>query len=187
MKEVDIHGSRRSNGGGSKGATVARMSLKSSYDTVSEAASQTATEVSQGDSICSVPAQMISSSSYGWAKSVKQDRAARFQAYLNSRSLTLSAVEPTVLQSKDSDEQEHTEQSSSANTDAGFAILVKNNTQVERPLSFHSPDIYQSKELSMVSILPFPIYTISFCKISKRICNCALLQMIHLSATILMF
>nr|GMD55386.1 probable serine/threonine-protein kinase At1g54610 isoform X1 [Ipomoea batatas] len=140
--EANIHASRRGNGSGSRGATVARMSTKSSYDTVSEAASQTATEVSQGDSICSVPAQMISSSSsYGWSK-IKQDRAAsRFHAYANSRSLTLNGTEPTAMQSKDP--------LGSNEPDAGGFSIRASNLQVEEPLSFHTPDIYHSKELSV--------------------------------------
>lgn len=139
---------------------MARMSTKSSYDTVSEAASQTATEVSQGDSICSVPAQMISSSSsYGWSK-IKQDRAAsRFHAYANSRSLTLNGTEPTALQSKDP--------LGSNEPDAGGFSIRASNLQVEQPLSFHTPDIYHSKELSVVSVLPLFLYTprLFFCYI----------------------
>ncbi|XP_019195446.1 PREDICTED: probable serine/threonine-protein kinase At1g54610 isoform X2 [Ipomoea nil] len=142
--EANMLGSRRGNGSGSRGATVARMSLKSSYDTVSEAASQTATEVSQGDSICSVPAQMISSSSYGWPK--KHERAAaRFHAFANSRSITMNGgVEPPTLQQSKDDPLGLDEQ------DGGLAIRPKSMKQVEQPLSFHSPDIYHfSKELSV--------------------------------------
>ncbi|CAH9071102.1 unnamed protein product [Cuscuta epithymum] len=74
--DSSIHSSRRSNGSSnhySRGATVTRVPLKTPYDTVSEAASQT-TEISQGDSIHSVPVHMISSYS-GWPKSKKQDRS----------------------------------------------------------------------------------------------------------------
>ncbi|VFQ77653.1 unnamed protein product [Cuscuta campestris] len=85
------HTSRRSNGKStcSKGATVARMSHKTPYDTFSEAASQT-TELSQGDSICSVPVQTISSYD-GWPKSQRLDRSG-LHAYGNSRRLQMNPV-----------------------------------------------------------------------------------------------
>ncbi|XP_009768104.1 protein IMPAIRED IN BABA-INDUCED STERILITY 1-like isoform X2 [Nicotiana sylvestris] len=95
--EVNIHNGRRNNGDSGhiskgKGATVARISMKPSYDTVSEV-SQT-TEESQGESIRSVPAQMAASSGVTWAKKRKQDSAAtRPHPQANSRSQKLIAFD----------------------------------------------------------------------------------------------
>lgn len=104
---------RRNNGGNTyglkaKGASQSRESLKSSYDTVSEAASQ-ATEISQADSIRSVPV-VTASSNFAWAKKRRGNAGStRLQSQAISRGQNLSAL--------DSEEQEHEEFSSKESTE----------------------------------------------------------------------
>ncbi|XP_009597660.1 protein IMPAIRED IN BABA-INDUCED STERILITY 1-like [Nicotiana tomentosiformis] len=124
--EANIHNGRRNNGGSGpiskgKGATVARISMKPSYDTVSEA-SQT-TGDSQGESIRSVPAQMTASSGVTWAKKRKQDSAAtRPHPQDNSRSQKLIAFDlSNVLHAADTSDlnmQDSYDFSSRINTEA---------------------------------------------------------------------
>ncbi|KAM7510091.1 hypothetical protein LguiB_008966 [Lonicera macranthoides] len=76
-----------------KGATVCRGSLKASYDTVSEASqATTATEVSQGDSICTVPAQMTASSGFNRSKQPKRGVSSKLYDQVPSRSQTLHSA-----------------------------------------------------------------------------------------------
>lgn len=104
---------RRNNGGNTyglkaKGASQSRESLKSSYDTVSEAASQ-ATEISQADSIRSVPV-VTASSNFAWAKKRRGNAGStRLHSQAISRGQNLSAL--------DSEEQEREEFSSKESTE----------------------------------------------------------------------
>lgn len=165
--EANIHNGRRNNGGSGhiskgKGATVARISMKLSYDTVSEA-SQT-TEESQGESIRSVPAQMTASSGTAWAKMRKQDSSAtRPHSQANSRSQKLFAFDPSsVLQAADTldlNMSGNNDYSSRINTEArgrnndAKHSISRQYTHHEQRDSFESSDIHQSEEMSEVSIL----------------------------------
>ncbi|XP_060190132.1 cyclin-dependent kinase C-2 C-like [Lycium barbarum] len=163
--EANTHNGRRNNVGSGhiskgKGATVARISMKSSnYDTVSEA-SQT-TEESQGESIRSVPAQMTASSGNAWAKKRRQDSAGTRPPHrqAKSRSQKLIAFDPSsILQATDNVDlnmPDNNDFSSRINTeargrnnDAKHCIGRQHTHHHEQRDSFGSPDIHQSQELS---------------------------------------
>lgn len=160
--ETDNHNSHRNNGGSAhiskgKGATVACISMKPSYDTVSEA-SQT-TEESQGESIRSVPAQMTASSGTAWAKMRKQDSAAtRPHPQANSRSQKLIAFDPSsVLQTTDTLDlnmpgnnelsSRSNIESRGRNNDAKHSISRQYTHHQQRD-SFGPSHIHQSQEMS---------------------------------------
>lgn len=164
--EANIHNGRRNNGASvqiskGKGATVARISMKPSYDTVSDT-SQT-TEESQGESIRSVPAQMTASSGTAWPRMRKHDSAAtRPHPPANSRNQKLIAFDPSsILQAADTFNLNMpgnndfsgriTTAAISRNNDANS--LHRQYTHHEQRDSFGSSDIHQSLELSEVSLL----------------------------------
>ncbi|XP_016569912.1 protein IMPAIRED IN BABA-INDUCED STERILITY 1 isoform X2 [Capsicum annuum] len=159
--EANIHNGRRNNGASvqiskGKGATVARISMKPSYDTVSDT-SQT-TEESQGESIRSVPAQMTASSGTAWPRMRKHDSAAtRPHPPANSRNQKLIAFDPSsILQAADTFNLNMpgnndfsgriTTAAISRNNDANS--LHRQYTHHEQRDSFGSSDIHQSLELS---------------------------------------
>ncbi|KAM3306008.1 putative serine/threonine-protein kinase isoform X1 [Capsicum chacoense] len=160
--EANIHNGRRNNGASvqiskGKGATVARISMKPSYDTVSDT-SQT-TEESQGESIRSVPAQMTASSGTAWPRMRKHDSAAtRPHPPANSRNQKLIAFDPSsILQAADTlnlnmpgnndFSSRITTEAISRNNDAKHS-LHRQYTHHEQRDSFGSSDIHQSLELS---------------------------------------
>lgn len=164
--EANIHNGLRNIGGSGhiskgKGATVAGISMKPSYDTVSEA-SQT-TEESQGESIRSVPAQTTSSGT-AWAKMRKQDSAAsRPHPQANSKSQKLIAFDTSsvlnlanTLYLNMSGNNDFTSRinndARSYNNDAKHSISRQYNHH-EQQDSFGSSDIQQSQEMSEVRIL----------------------------------
>ncbi|XP_049396929.1 cyclin-dependent kinase C-2 C-like [Solanum stenotomum] len=159
--EANIHNGHRNIGGSGhiskgKGATVARISMKPSYDTVSEA-SQT-TEESQGESIRSVPAQTASSGT-AWAKMRTQDSAAsRPHPQANSKSQKLIAFDTSsVLHSADTLDlnmpgnndfsSRINNEARGCNNDAKHSIS-RQYTHHEQRDSFGSSDIHQSQEIS---------------------------------------
>ncbi|XP_069151063.1 protein IMPAIRED IN BABA-INDUCED STERILITY 1-like isoform X1 [Solanum lycopersicum] len=159
--EANIHNGLRNIGGSGhiskgKGATVAGISMKPSYDTVSEA-SQT-TEESQGESIRSVPAQTTSSGT-AWAKMRKQDSAAsRPHPQANSKSQKLIAFDTSSVlnlantlylnMSGNNDFASRINNDArSYNNDAKHSISRQYNHH-EQQDSFGSSDIQQSQEMS---------------------------------------
>ncbi|PHU19619.1 putative serine/threonine-protein kinase [Capsicum chinense] len=165
--EANIHNGRRNNGASvqiskGKGATVARISMKPSYDTVSDT-SQT-TEESQGESIRSVPAQMTASSGTAWPRMRKHDSAAtRPHPPAYSRNQKLMAFDPSsILQVADTlnlnmpgnndFSSRITTAAISRNNDAKHS-LHRQYTHHEQRDSFGSSDIHQSLELLEVSLL----------------------------------
>lgn len=172
MKEVEanIYVARRSNGGNihpkGKGARESLGSLKSSYDTVSEASqvSQT-TDISQGESICSLPV-ISASSGFAWAKSRKQDSASlRLHTKKTSLSNPLSAIDPTSvmhasnnlhLNRKDDIEFSSRVHTASRGCDEiPKRAIQRQRSHLNRQDSFDSSDLYTSHDSSVVSCLFF--------------------------------
>uniref|UniRef100_A0A5B6YNE6 Protein kinase domain-containing protein n=2 Tax=Davidia involucrata TaxID=16924 RepID=A0A5B6YNE6_DAVIN len=159
--EASTQFARRNNGGNThvpkgKGATECRETMKSSYDTVSETSQ--GTEVSQVDSIRSVPVQVTASTGFAWAKR-RRGNAASTRSYgqgSSSRSQNLSALDPSVLYAKDT-AQENEEFSGTIHIDPrdhdSYEIaksgLQRQQTQLDRQDSFDAFDIYHGQELSV--------------------------------------
>ena len=154
MKEVEGNGelTGRINRGNAhfpkgKGATVCRGSLKVSYDTRSEASqATTATEVSQGDSICTVPAQMMASSGFNWSKRPKRGVSLKLYDQVPSRSQTLHS------------ERQENEESMRGFRTPGNACDENSKWKMQRqrschpnPDSFDSYDVFETEEYSEVS------------------------------------
>ncbi|XP_059670388.1 protein IMPAIRED IN BABA-INDUCED STERILITY 1-like [Cornus florida] len=160
--EASTQFARRNNGSNAhlpKGATDGRATMTGSYDTVSEASQLT--ELSQGNSIHSVPIQVSASSGFAWAKGWKGDAAStRLYGQANSRSQNMSELEPSsILHAKDmldSTGQENEEFLNRVHSDLrgcdSFEIanhaMRRQLNQLDRPESFDASDLYLSQELS---------------------------------------
>ncbi|KAI8534027.1 hypothetical protein RHMOL_Rhmol10G0056400 [Rhododendron molle] len=133
---------RRNNGGSAyglkvKGATQSRESLKSSYDTMSEASQ--ATEISQVDSIRSVPV-VAASSNFSWAKKRRGNvGSSRLHSQTISRGQNSRAL--------DSEEQEIEEFSSKESYDASKHVTWRQQSPHYREDSSHTSD-HQSQKFS---------------------------------------
>lgn len=137
---------RRNNGGSAyglktKGATQSRESLKSSYDTMSEASQ--ATEISQVDSIRSVPV-VAASSNFSWAKKRRGNvGSSRLHSQAISGGQNSSAL--------DSEEQENEEFSSKESYDASKHVTWRQQSPHYREDSSHTSD-HQSQKFSAVRL-----------------------------------
>ncbi|CAK9162957.1 unnamed protein product [Ilex paraguariensis] len=161
--EANIQVARRSKGGNAhypkgKGATESRGSVKTSYDTVSEISQ--GTEISQVDSVRSVPVQITPSSSFAWAKRRRQDAAStRLHSLTTLRRQNLSALDPSsVLYAQDTLESEWQENEvcssrihigSRGNDEIAKRAIRRLQSHPNRPESFDSSDFYESQELSV--------------------------------------
>ncbi|GMP30651.1 hypothetical protein CsSME_00005222 [Camellia sinensis var. sinensis] len=157
--EGTTHFGRRNNGSGayalnSKGVTESRDSL-TSYDTVSEA-SQT-TEVSQVDSIRSVPV-ITASNDFAWAKKRKGNAAfTRFQSQGSPRIPNLSPLDPSsVLHARDTLDSEEHESEEILNKEVNelyevakhdMRRLQSDNSYL--PVSFATSELHHSQEFSV--------------------------------------
>uniref|UniRef100_A0A5B6YN06 Protein kinase domain-containing protein n=1 Tax=Davidia involucrata TaxID=16924 RepID=A0A5B6YN06_DAVIN len=146
--EASTQFGRRNNGGNAhvakvKGATECRETMKSLYDTVSEASQ--GTEVSQVDSIRSVPVQATASGGFAWTKRRKGDVAStRLLVQGSSRSPNLSALDPSsVLHAKDTLDSKGQEFPSTDSYEIAKHALRR------QPDSFDAADIYHPQELSV--------------------------------------
>ncbi|CAK9162953.1 unnamed protein product [Ilex paraguariensis] len=161
--EANIQVARRSKGGNAhypkgKGAIESRGSVKTSYDTVSEISQ--GTEISQVDSVRSVPVQITPSSSFAWAKRRRQDAAStRLHSLTTLRHQNLSALDPSsVLYAQDTLESERQENEvcssrihigSRGNDEIAKRAIRRLQSHPNRPESFDSSDFYESQELSV--------------------------------------
>ncbi|XP_011098677.1 probable serine/threonine-protein kinase At1g54610 [Sesamum indicum] len=138
-----------------KGGVETRTSLKPSYDTKSDASqgSQT-TQVSQGTSIHSLPAQVTTSNSFAWAKRRKQpDVFTRLHSQPTQSSNQKSiALEPSnILHVHDTLEpdgqQNHDYSGRISGAETARRPTRREQAQLRRPESFDSSDIYEPQEL----------------------------------------
>ncbi|KAK2987876.1 hypothetical protein RJ640_025643 [Escallonia rubra] len=161
--EANIQVGRRNIGGNApysrgKGGTESRGSGKSSYDTMSEASQ--GTEISQDDSIRSVPVHITASSGFAWAKRRKQNAASsRLNSQATSRSQNLRTLDPSsVLHANDtldSERDEHDDFSSrnpaasSGHDEIARRAMHRHRSHPNRPDSFDSSNLFQPEELSV--------------------------------------
>ncbi|KAK3026224.1 hypothetical protein RJ639_040509 [Escallonia herrerae] len=161
--EPNIQVARRNIGGNApysrgKGGTESRGSGKSSYDTMSEASQ--GTEISQDDSIRSVPVHITASSGFAWAKRRKQNAtSSRLHSQATSRSQNLRTLDPSsVLHANDtldSERDEHDDFSSrNPAASSGHEKIAKHamhrqRSHPNRPDSFDSSNLFQPEELSV--------------------------------------
>ncbi|XP_059642807.1 protein IMPAIRED IN BABA-INDUCED STERILITY 1-like [Cornus florida] len=128
-----------------KAATECRETMKSSYDTVSEASQ--VTEISQGDSIRSVPVQATTSSGFPWTKRQKGDAAStRLHGQSSSRTQNAGALgqENEGFPSRGSPDTRNSD-----SHEIVKHVIPRQQSQLDRRDSFNASALYHSQELSV--------------------------------------